>query len=126
MGVQSPIARVRGLGPAREGVGHWTRQRLTAISNIVLVLWFVFSAMALAGAGYEEVRAWLASPVPASLMILLVISTFYHARLGVQVVIEDYVHHEGAKIASLAAVTLIVFGLAVACIVAVLKVAIGS
>ena len=126
MGVQSPIARVRGLGPAREGVGHWTRQRLTAISNIVLVLWFVFSAMALAGAGYEEVRAWLAAPVPASLMILLVISTFYHARLGVQVVIEDYVHHEGAKIASLAAVTLITFGLAVACIVAVLKVAIGS
>ena len=126
MGVQSPIARVRGLGPAREGVGHWTRQRLTAISNIVLVLWFVFSAMALAGAGYEEVRAWLAAPVPASLMILLVISTFYHARLGLQVVIEDYVHHEGAKIASLAAVTLIIFGLAVACIVAVLKVAIGS
>ena len=126
MGVQSPIARVRGLGPAREGVGHWTRQRLTAISNIVLVLWFVFSAMALAGAGYEEVRAWLAAPVPASLMILLVISAFYHARLGVQVVIEDYVHHEGAKIASLAAVTLITFGLAVACIVAVLKIAIGS
>jgi succinate dehydrogenase / fumarate reductase membrane anchor subunit len=126
MGVQSPIARVRGLGSAREGVNHWTRQRLTAISNIVLVLWFVFSAMALAGAGYEEVRAWLASPVPASLMILLVISTFYHARLGVQVVIEDYVHHEGAKIAALAAVTLIIFGLAVAGIVAVLKVAIGS
>jgi succinate dehydrogenase / fumarate reductase membrane anchor subunit len=126
MGVQSPIARVRGLGPAREGVNHWIGQRLTAISNIVLVLWFVFSAMALAGAGYEEVRAWLAAPVPASLMILLVISTFYHARLGVQVVIEDYVHHEGAKIASLAAVTLITFGLAVACIVAVLTVAIGS
>ena len=126
MGVQSPIARARGLGPAREGVSHWIRQRLTAISNIVLVLWFVFSAMALAGAGYEEVRAWLASPVPASLMILLVISTFYHARLGVQVVIEDYVHHEGAKIGSLAAVTLITFGLAVACIVAVLKIAIGS
>ena len=126
MGVQSPIARARGLGPAREGVSHWIRQRLTAISNIVLVLWFVFSAMALAGAGYEEVRAWLASPVPASLMILLVISTFYHARLGVQVVIEDYVHHEGAKIGSLAAVTLITFALAVACIVAVLKIAIGS
>jgi succinate dehydrogenase / fumarate reductase, membrane anchor subunit len=126
MGVQSPIARVRGLGPAREGSNHWIRQRLTAISNIVLVLWFVFSAVALAGAGYEEVRAWLASPVPASLMILMVISTFYHARLGVQVVIEDYVHHEGAKIATLAAVTLITFGLAVACIVAVLKVSIGS
>jgi succinate dehydrogenase / fumarate reductase membrane anchor subunit len=126
MGVQSPIARVRGLGPAREGVSHWTRQRLTAIANIVLVLWFLFSAMSLAGAGYEEVRAWLAAPLPASLMILLVISTFYHARLGVQVVIEDYIHHEGAKIGSLAAVTLITFGLAVACIVAVLKVAVGS
>jgi succinate dehydrogenase / fumarate reductase membrane anchor subunit len=126
MGMQSPIARVRGLGPAREGVGHWTRQRLTAISNLLLVLWFVFSAMALAGADYVEVRAWLASPLSASLMILLVISIVYHARLGVQVVIEDYVHHEGARIASLAALTLIAFGLAVACIVAVLKVSIGS
>jgi succinate dehydrogenase / fumarate reductase membrane anchor subunit len=126
MGVRSPIARARGLGPAREGVNHWTRQRLTAISNLVLMLWFVFSAISLADADYEEVRAWLASPLPASLMILLVISTFYHARLGVQVVIEDYVHHEGAKIASLAAVTLITCGLAVACIVAVLTVAVGS
>jgi len=125
MGVQSPIARVRGLGAAREGVGHWTRQRLTAVSNLLLVLWFVFSAMALAGADYEQVRAWLASPLSASLMILLVISIVYHARLGVQVVIEDYVHHEGARLASLAAVTLIAFALAVACIVAVLKVSIG-
>jgi succinate dehydrogenase / fumarate reductase membrane anchor subunit len=126
MGMRSPIARVRGLGPAREGVGHWTRQRLTAISNLLLVLWFVFSAMALAGADYVEVRAWLASPLSASLMILLVLSIVYHARLGVQVVIEDYVHHEGARIASLAALTLIAFGLAVACIVAVLKVSIGT
>jgi succinate dehydrogenase / fumarate reductase membrane anchor subunit len=126
MGVQSPVARVRGLGAAREGVGHWTRQRLTAIANLLLVLWFVFSAMALAGAGYDEVRAWLASPLSASLMILLVISVVYHARLGVQVVIEDYVHHEGARLASLAALSLIAFGLAVACIVAVLKVSIGS
>ena len=126
MGVQSPVARVRGLGAAREGVGHWTRQRLTAIANLLLVLWFVFSAMALAGAGYDEVRAWLASPLSASLMILLVISVVYHARLGVQVVIEDYVHHEGARLGSLAALSLIAFGLAVACIVAVLKVSIGS
>ena len=126
MSARSPLARARGLGPARAGVGHWTHQRLTAISNLLLVLWFVFSAVALAGADYAEVRAWLASPLSASLMILLVISTFYHARLGVQVVIEDYVHHEGAKLASLAALTLIVVALAVACIVAVLKVSIGS
>ena len=126
MSTRSPLAKARGLGAARSGVGHWTHQRLTAISNLLLVLWFVFSAIALAGADYLEVRAWLASPVSASLMILLVISTCYHARLGVQVVIEDYVHHEGAKLAALAALTLVVVALAVACIVAVLKVSIGS
>jgi succinate dehydrogenase membrane anchor subunit len=126
MALQSPIGRARGLGAARAGVGHWMRQRLTAIANVVLVLWFVFSAIALTGAGYAEVRTWLASPVSASLMILLIISTFYHARLGLQVVVEDYVHHEGAKVAALAAIPLVVFALAVTCIVAVLKVSIGS
>jgi succinate dehydrogenase / fumarate reductase membrane anchor subunit len=101
-------------------------QRLTAISNLLLVLWFIFSAMALSGSGYAQVRAWLASPVTASLMVLLIISTFYHARLGLQTVVEDYVHHEGLKIASLVAIVLIVLALAVACIVAVLKVAVGG
>jgi succinate dehydrogenase / fumarate reductase membrane anchor subunit len=122
----TPVARARGLGAAREGLGHWKTQRLTAIANVVLVLWFVFSAMALAGAGYEEVRAWLASPLAATLMILLVISVFYHASLGLQVVIEDYVHHPGIRIAALIAVRLVAAGLAVACIVAILMVALGS
>jgi succinate dehydrogenase membrane anchor subunit len=122
----TPIAKARGLGAAHTGVGHWKMQRLTAIANLLLVLWFMFSAMALAGSGYEQTRAWLASPVSASLMALLIISTFYHARLGLQVVVEDYVHHEGLKIASVAALTLITFGLAVACIVAVLKIASGG
>lgn len=126
MALQTPIGRVRGLGAAREGVGHWKLQRLTAIANVPLVLWFVFSAMALAGADYERARAWLASPISASLMILLIISVFYHARLGVQVVIEDYVHQEGTKLALLVAVPLIVIALAVAAIVAVLKISIGS
>jgi succinate dehydrogenase / fumarate reductase membrane anchor subunit len=126
MAYRTPIARVRGLGAARAGLGHWKMQRLTAIANLLLVLWFMFSAMALAGSGYEQVRAWLASPVSASLMVLLVVSSFYHARLGLQVVVEDYVHHEGAKLASLAALVLIAFGLAVACIVAVLTVATGA
>jgi succinate dehydrogenase / fumarate reductase, membrane anchor subunit len=126
MSVRSPLARARGLGPARAGVGHWSHQRLTAIANLLLVAWFLLSALALAGAGYAEVRAWLAAPLSASLMILLVISTFYHARLGVQVVIEDYVHHEGIRLAALVALTLVICALAVACIVAVLKVSIGS
>ncbi|MGH6945316.1 MAG: succinate dehydrogenase, hydrophobic membrane anchor protein [Geminicoccaceae bacterium] len=126
MPFRTSIGRVRGLGSAREGVSHWKLQRLTAISNLLLVLWFVFSAMALSGGGYAEYRAWLSSPVVASLMILLIVSVFYHARLGVQVVIEDYVHHEGAKVGLLAAVTLALFALAVACIVAVLKIALGD
>ena len=126
MPYRTPIAKVRGLGAARTGLHHWKMQRLTAIANLLLVLWFMFSAMALAGSGYQQVRGWLASPVSASLMVLLIISTFYHARLGLQVVVEDYVHHEGARIASLAALALIAFGLAVACIVAVLTIATGG
>jgi succinate dehydrogenase / fumarate reductase, membrane anchor subunit len=126
MELRTPIAKVRGLGAARTGLHHWKMQRLTAISNLLLVLWFIFSAMALSGSGYAQVRAWLASPVTASLMVLLIISTFYHARLGLQTVVEDYVHHEGVKVASLVAIVLIVLALAVACIVAVLKVAVGG
>jgi succinate dehydrogenase / fumarate reductase, membrane anchor subunit len=126
MALQTAIGRVRGLGAAREGLHHWKAQRITAVANVVLALWFVLSAIALAGAGYPEVRAWLSSPVAASLMILLVISVFYHARLGLQVVIEDYVRHGGVKVAALAALTLITTGMAVACIVAVLRVSIGS
>lgn len=126
MALITPLARARGLGSAQSGVGHWKAQRLTAISNAILVLWFVFSAMALAGASYAEVRAWLASPFTATLMILLVISVFYHAPLGLQVVIEDYVHHPGLRVAALVAVRLVIAALAVACIVAILTVALGS
>ena len=122
----TPLARARGLGAARGGLGHWKAQRLTAISNAVLMLWFVFSAMALAGAGYDEIRAWLASPVAATLMILLIVSVFYHAPLGLQVIIEDYVHHPGIRIAAVILVRLVVAALAVACIVAILRVALGS
>ena len=124
--MRTPTSRVRGLGSAREGAGHWMAQRMTAIANVILVLWFLISAISLAGAGFEESRAWLASPISASLMILLVISAFYHARLGIQTVIEDYVRHDGIKIASLAALTLMTAGLAVACVVAILKISLGG
>lgn len=126
MAYRTPIAKVRGLGTARSGLQHWKMQRLTAVSNVLLVLWFVFSAMALSGSDYVQVRAWLASPVTATLMVLLIVSTFYHARLGLQVVVEDYVHHEGAKVASLVAIALVIFALAAACIVAVLRIAVGG
>jgi succinate dehydrogenase / fumarate reductase membrane anchor subunit len=126
MQLRTPISRVRGLGSAKSGVGHWQMQRLTAIANALLILWFMISCMALAGASYAETASWLASPVSAGLMILLVASACYHARLGIQVVIEDYVHHEGVKVGALAALTLVTAALAVIGIVAVLKVSAGG
>ncbi len=122
MQLRTPISHIKGLGSAKEGLGHWTMQRLTAIANVLLIIWFLISAMTLAGAGYQETRSWLASPVSASLMLLLIVSVFYHAKLGLQVVIEDYVHHGGLKIAALTAITLGMLALGFTCGVAVLKV----
>lgn len=124
--MQPAIGRVRARGSARSGVGHWKAQRLTAIGNLLLVLWFAFSAVAMAGSGHAEWVLWFHSPVNAALMILLVLSTFYHARLGLQVVIEDYVHAEGVKVASLVAITFVVAVLATICIVSILTLATGA
>ncbi len=126
MQLRTPIAQIRGLGSARDGVGHWKMQRLTAAANVVLVIWFLISSVSLAGADYEETRAWLASPISATLMLLLIASAFYHAKLGLQVVIEDYVHHEGIKLVALLAVTLTCIALGTACAVAILKTSLGS
>lgn len=121
---RSPIARVRGLGSAKEGVGHWKLQRLTAISNLLLVLWFVVQAISMTGADYAAWQVWFASPVHATLMALLVVSAFLHAKLGLQVAIEDYVHAPAAKIAALAALNLVSFGLAAACVVSIIKISV--
>jgi succinate dehydrogenase / fumarate reductase, membrane anchor subunit len=126
MTLQTPIARVRGLGAARAGTRRWMAERLTGIASLILALWFVFSAMALAGADYAQTRAWLGSPVAATLMVLLIVAVFYHAQLGLQVVIEDYIHHSGIKVAAIIALTLIMLALAAACLMAVLQVSIES
>ena len=101
--MRTPMARVRGLGAAKDGTGHWWAQRLTALALIPLSVWFVASVVAMAGADYTATVAWVSNPLVAGLLILLIVATFYHAALGVQVVIEDYVHHEGLKFASLIA-----------------------
>lgn len=124
--MRTAIGLIRGRGSAREGVGHWKLQRLTAIANVPLALWFVACAVSLSGAGYAAVRDWLSGPFNATMMLLLVLSTFYHARLGLQVVVEDYVHHEGIKIATLVAITFVVFLLGGLCAMSILKVALGS
>ena len=81
-GMKTPLARARGLGSAKEGAEHWMSQRITAIANIPLVIWFVFSVVSLRGANHAEFTSWLAEPVNAVLAILFIISTFYHAVLG--------------------------------------------
>jgi succinate dehydrogenase / fumarate reductase membrane anchor subunit len=99
--MRSPLGRVLGLGSAREGVEHWWRQRTTALLLVPLTLWFVISAIGLIGADRAAIVAWMHNPMVAVFMILLVVATFYHAALGLQVVIEDYVHSEAARIATL-------------------------
>lgn len=102
--LRSPLGRVRGLGAAKEGTGHWWAERMTALALVPLTFWFVASVVALAGADYQTMRDWMSSPVVAGLLILVVVITFYHMSLAVQVVIEDYVHYEPAKYFGLIAV----------------------
>ena len=92
MGIETPLARVRHLGAAKEGVGHWWWQRLTALLLVPLSLWFVGSLwwIVASGADYDRFVDWLSGPVAAILMLLLLGATFYHLKLGLQVVIEDY------------------------------------
>ena len=104
MAMRSTLGRVRGLGSAKEGVGHWTAQRLTAIALVPLTFWFVYSVFPLIGADYDVLTLWLAIHGNALLLVLFIPTLFYHAMLGVQVVIEDYVHHEGIKLTALVAV----------------------
>jgi succinate dehydrogenase / fumarate reductase membrane anchor subunit len=110
MAHDTPIKRVRGLGSAHPGAHHWLVQRFTAIGNLVLSIWLIASIIGLPDLSYATVSKWLAQPVSATAMILLVISTFWHARLGLQVLIEDYLHNSGTKFAALAALNLAVIG----------------
>lgn len=123
MNARTPIARVRGLGSAKGGTHHWWMQRVTALALAPLTVWFVASLIRLAGADHAAVADWLASPLTTVLMLLLIVATFHHLQLGLQVVIEDYVHGEAAKIGCIIGVKFASFALAVAAGVAVLKVA---
>ncbi len=110
MGNGTSIGRVRGLGPAHEGAHHWLLQRFTAIGNVVLMSWLLVSLIMLGDFGYDSVSKWLGHPLNATAMILLVTSLFWHARLGLQVLIEDYVHDAGTKFAAIAALNLATIG----------------
>ena len=119
---RSPLARAIGLGSAKEGVGAWWAERVSAVALVPLTLWFAASIIAHTGSDYATFIAWLRTPVSAVLMILLLIALFHHTALGLQVVIEDYVH-SGVKFAAVIGVRLGCFAFAVAGVVAILRIA---
>ena len=121
--MRSPLGRARGLGSAREGVEHWWMQRVTAVALLPLTLWFAASLIALTGSDYNTFIAWLKAPFVAILMVLLLIALFHHTALGLQVVVEDYVHSDRAKIPTVVAIRLACFALAVVGIFATLRIA---
>lgn len=126
MGTGTGIGRVRGLGSARSGVSHWWLQRVTSVSNMVLVLWFLFSLAYLPSLERDVVVDWLRSPLNAVPLILLVVSTFYHFRLGLQVVIEDYIESDGNKAAWILFLNFYAIGLAALAVFSILRVAFGT
>jgi succinate dehydrogenase / fumarate reductase membrane anchor subunit len=124
--LRSPIGRVLGLGAAKEGVSHWWSQRVTSVALVPLGLWFVYALLGMPTFQYEFVVAWIAMPLNAVLLLLLVGTLVYHSQLGVQVVVEDYVHHHGLKIATMMLLTFAHVAVAALAIFAVLRIAFGG
>ena len=126
MSLRSPLSQARGLGSAKEGVQHWWMQRMTAVALVPLTLWFVFSIACIAGAEREVVLAWVASPLNAVGLILFLATLFHHSQLGLQVVVEDYVHAEFLKICTLVLIKFAHVALAAVSIFSVLKISLGG
>ena len=126
MKFRTPLARVRGLGSAKAGTHHWWMQRLTAVALVPLSLWFVASLIRVVSADHATVIAWLHSPLVAILCCALIVAIFYHGQLGLQTVLEDYVHAEWRKLVSIVLMKLVSLLLAATCLFAVLSIAFGS
>ena len=126
MQFRSPLGKVRGLGSAKDGTHHWWMQRLTAIALVPLAIWFVVNVIALIGKDHAAFKAWVANPISATLLVLMIAATFHHAQLGMQVVIEDYVHGEGAKLTYIILIKGAALVLAGIGIFSVLRIAFGA
>ncbi|HUQ09540.1 MAG TPA: succinate dehydrogenase, hydrophobic membrane anchor protein [Steroidobacteraceae bacterium] len=125
MSLRSPLGKVLGRGAAGDGVGHWWVQRVTAVALLPLTLWFACSLLGLQLQSYDAVRGWLGQPWVAVLAILLVLTLAWHSKLGVQVVIEDYVHAKVAKTTMLLLSTFVHVAAAVAAVFAILLLALS-
>lgn len=126
MGNGTSIGRVRGLGSAKGGVHHWLLQRFTAIGNLISVLFLIVSLVLLPDYSYGTIVEWITRPVPAVMMILLVVTTFWHARLGLQVLVEDYLHDHANKFAAIAALNLAACGGIAFGVFCIVRIALGA
>jgi succinate dehydrogenase / fumarate reductase membrane anchor subunit len=95
---KTPLGRVRGLGPSGEGAEHWWDERLSSIAAFLLTIWFIVSLLRLPAIDHGTIGEWLSQPLVAVPMLLLIVTAFWHARMGLQVIVEDYVHQEGDKL----------------------------
>lgn len=126
MALRSPLGRALGLGSAKSGFDHWWGQRLSAGALVLLGLWFAVSLLGLASTDYWAVAAWVGEPRHAILLILFLITLLYHSSLGVQVVIEDYVHEAPAKVSALVVNRFLHVALAVAGVYSVVTLSVGG
>jgi succinate dehydrogenase membrane anchor subunit len=124
--IRTPLGRVRGLGSAKHGVGHFIVQRVTAAALVILVLWGALAALDIARGGYDGAVAWLHSPINAGLASLLAIAAFWHMQLGMRVIIEDYIARPASKAALLVLNVFVTWAGAALCVLSLLKVAFAS
>ncbi len=122
---RSDLAKAKNLGSAGHGSGHWLAQRITAVVLIPLIIWIIYSIVNMLGADYEQFTAWLSQPINAVLMILFVIASFYHAVLGSQVIIEDYISNEGFRVSKIIGQKLFFTAAGIACVFSILKIALA-
>ena len=125
-GMRTSLGRVRGLGSARSGATHWWHERLTSVSTLILLVWFFVSLLRLPDFSHQTLTEWLAAPLAAVPMLLLIVSVFWHLSSGLRVVVEDYVHEEGGKLFWLVAINFASLFAAALSIFAVLRIAVGG
>ena len=126
MDMSTPLSKVTGLGSAKEGTSHFWRQRLTAVANVPLIMFFVILVISLQGADYQTIKNTLANPLISIFMILMILSGVYHMKLGMQVIIEDYVHGEFLKVVTLIGNTFFCSVIGLAAIFAIFKISFGT
>ena len=124
--MRTPLGKVRGLGSAKSGTEHFWVQRVTAIANVPLFVFLLASIVSLAGADFATVIAYLSNPIVSVVLLLMILSGVYHMYLGMQVIIEDYVHSEGNKLFTLLLNKFFSISVGLACVYAVLKLGLGS